>query len=40
MTVQEIFAGGKRYSATGSGYDPRGEIFFEGASLKMAEHPA
>ena len=40
MTVQEIFAGGKRYSATGSGYDPQGEIFFEGASLKMAEHPA
>jgi len=40
MTVQEIFAGGRRYSATGSGYDPKGEIHFEGNAFKMDEHPA
>lgn len=40
MTVQEIFAGGKRYSATGSGYDLKGEIHFEGNAFKMDEHPA
>ena len=29
MTVQEIFAGGRLYDVTGSGYEPTGEIHFE-----------
>jgi len=40
MTVQEIFAGGKIYTVTGSGYDPQGAIHFEETVLKIAEHPA
>jgi len=30
MTVQEIFAGGKTYQVTGSGYNPDGKIIFDG----------
>lgn len=40
MTVREIFAGNRRYHATGSGYDPEGEITaFEGDS-SAADSPA
>jgi Ca2+-transporting ATPase len=40
MTVQEIFAGGKLYQVTGGGYEPKGEIQFEGTPVKLAAHPA
>ncbi len=40
MTVQEIFAGGKLYEATGGGYEPKGEIRLDGTVVKVPEHPA
>ena len=40
MTVQEIFAGGKLYEVTGSGYEPKGDLRFEGAVVNVPEHPA
>ena len=30
MTVQRLYAGGRRYEVTGSGYDPEGRILLEG----------
>ena len=41
MTVQEIFAGGKRFAVTGVGYEPRGE--FASTAWQVAawrRHPA
>jgi cation-transporting ATPase F len=35
MTVQRLYAGGRRYEATGSGYDPAGRILLDGGG----EHP-
>ncbi len=35
MTVQRLYAGGRRYEATGSGYDPAGHILLEGGG----DHP-
>jgi len=40
MTVQEIFAGGKLYTVTGTGYEPKGELRLDGAAVKLPEHPA
>ncbi|HXJ60613.1 MAG TPA: cation-transporting P-type ATPase [Verrucomicrobiae bacterium] len=40
MTVQEIFAGGKRYAVTGTGYESVGEVRFDGTPVKLPEHPA
>ncbi len=40
MTVQEIFAGGKLYEVTGTGYEPKGEIRLDGNIAKVPEHPA
>jgi len=40
MTVQEIFAGGKLYEVTGGGYEPKGEIRLDGATVRLPEHPA
>jgi Ca2+-transporting ATPase len=40
MTVREIFAGGKVYDVTGGGYEPKGDIRFDGKTVKLAEHPA
>ncbi|HEX5398138.1 MAG TPA: cation-transporting P-type ATPase [Verrucomicrobiae bacterium] len=40
MTVREIYAGGKRYEVTGTGYEPRGELRVDGAVVKLPEHPA
>jgi Ca2+-transporting ATPase len=40
MTVREIFAGGNLYEVTGGGYEPKGEIRFEGTPVQLAEHPA
>ena len=40
MTVQEIFAGGKLYTVTGTGYEPKGELRLDGEVMKLPEHPA
>src|SRR5688572_2562873 len=40
MTVQEISAGGKRYEVTGGGYEPQGDIRFDGSPIRLADHPA
>ncbi len=40
MTVQEIFAGGKLYEVTGSGYEPKGDLRLDGNVIKVPEHPA
>jgi Ca2+-transporting ATPase len=40
MTVREIFAGGQLYEVTGGGYEPKGEIRFDGRPVKGAGHPA
>ncbi|MGQ9652457.1 MAG: cation-transporting P-type ATPase [Thermodesulfobacteriota bacterium] len=39
MTVQEIWAGGLRYSVTGSGYDPEGQILHNGEQVSAASAP-
>lgn len=39
MTVQEIFAGGKFYTVTGTGYEPKGELRLDGVAVKLPEHP-
>ena len=39
MTVQEIWAGGLRYSVTGSGYDPEGQILHNGEQVSAASVP-
>jgi len=36
MTVQQVFAGGKFYDVTGSGYEPLGEILLTGQSVRAA----
>jgi len=40
MTVQEIFAGGRLYHVTGSGYEPAGEIRFERQPFVVADNVA
>ncbi len=40
MTVQEIFAGGKFYTVTGTGYDASGEVQNGGKPAGLAENPA
>ena len=40
MTVREVFAGGKLYTVTGDGYEPKGELQLDGAVVKLPEHPA
>ncbi len=40
MTVQEVFAGGKLYEVTGGGYEPKGELRFDGEVVNLSEHPA
>jgi Ca2+-transporting ATPase len=40
MTVLAIRAGGRSYEVTGGGYDPEGEIRFEGRAIDPGEHPA
>jgi Ca2+-transporting ATPase len=37
MTVREVYAGGAMYSVTGTGYDPKGEVFDAGGA--HVEHP-
>jgi Ca2+-transporting ATPase len=40
MTVQEIFAGGKSYAVTGTGYESTGEIQIDGRVASLEENPA
>ncbi len=40
MTVQEIFAGGKLYEVTGSGYEPKGDVRLDGNSVSGPKHRA
>jgi Ca2+-transporting ATPase len=40
MTVQEIYAGGKLYAVTGTGYEPKGDLRLDGAVVQAADHPA
>jgi Ca2+-transporting ATPase len=40
MTVQEVYAGGKLYTVTGTGYEPKGELRLDAALVKLPEHPA
>src|SRR5690606_2072057 len=40
MTVQEIWAGGQRYTVTGTGYDPGVEVHSDGKPVSMPQQPA
>ena len=40
MTVQQVFAGGKFYDVTGSGYEPCGEVVAEGQRAALDQHEA
>jgi cation-transporting P-type ATPase F len=40
MTVQEIYAGGRVYRVTGSGYEPEGEIHHQGRPIAVEESVA
>ncbi len=40
MTVQEIYAGGKLYTVTGGGYEPKGTVQLDGHDVKASEHAA
>lgn len=40
MTVQEIWAGGVLYSVTGSGYDPEGQVLYNGREVEAKDAPA
>ncbi len=40
MTVQQIFAGGKFFDVTGSGYEPAGEVIEEGHRAALDRHEA
>ncbi len=40
MTVREVLAGGRLYTVTGSGYEPKGELSLDGNAVKLEEHAA
>ncbi len=40
MTVQEVFAGGKRFTVSGVGYAPEGEFACDTETVVPREHPA
>ena len=40
MTVQQIFAGGRFFDVTGSGYEPNGEVLAEGHRAALDRHVA
>ena len=40
MTVQEIYAGGRLYHVTGSGYEAEGQIHFEAAPVDVGDNAA
>ncbi|NLC70326.1 MAG: HAD-IC family P-type ATPase [Desulfuromonadaceae bacterium] len=39
MTVREIFAGNRRYTLSGDGYQPEGTIFHNGSPTEPEQHP-
>jgi magnesium-transporting ATPase (P-type) len=40
MTVQQVFAGGRFFDVTGSGYEPKGEVLAEGHRAALDQHEA
>jgi Ca2+-transporting ATPase len=40
MTVRDIFAGGKSYAVTGTGYETKGELRWDGGALELRHHSA
>ena len=40
MTVREIFAGGRLYELTGTGYESEGALHLDGKVVKLTDHPA
>jgi Ca2+-transporting ATPase len=40
MTVREVHAGGRTYEVTGSGYDPAGELRWQGGKVALDREPA
>ena len=40
MTVRAVFAGGKLYEFSGTGYEPAGELHLDGNVVTLPEHPA
>ncbi len=40
MTVQAVYAGGRRYEISGVGYDPQGAITRDGQAVELASEPA
>jgi Ca2+-transporting ATPase len=40
MTVQEVYAGGKLYTVTGTGYEPKGDLCLDCSIISVPEHPA
>ncbi|MBI5523784.1 MAG: HAD-IC family P-type ATPase [Desulfarculus sp.] len=40
MTVREVWAGGRLYTVTGGGYEPRGEFLEDGARVEPRQRPA
>ncbi|HUG71042.1 MAG TPA: cation-transporting P-type ATPase [Pirellulaceae bacterium] len=40
MTVQEVFAGGKLFTVTGTGYEPKGDIHLDDAVVNITEYLA
>lgn len=40
MTVKEIYAGGRHYFVTGSGYNPKGAILFQSMPVNFSQHLA
>ncbi|MFQ3679576.1 MAG: HAD-IC family P-type ATPase [Pseudanabaenaceae cyanobacterium] len=39
MTVQQVWAGGEAYEVTGGGYEPNGELLWQGKAIDLTEHP-
>lgn len=40
MTVQRIWAGGRRYEVSGLGLDPKGKFSWQGETVRVENHPA
>ncbi|MFA6078219.1 MAG: calcium-transporting P-type ATPase, PMR1-type [Candidatus Omnitrophota bacterium] len=40
MTVQALFADGKLFNVTGTGYEPKGDVLISGKKAELADHPA
>ncbi|MBI2459535.1 MAG: HAD-IC family P-type ATPase [Parcubacteria group bacterium] len=39
MAAQKVYADGKLFAISGSGYEPKGEISFEGKTVYLPDHP-